>query len=179
VLRGILTCAFFGAEAYLPLTLTRLHGGTPRVVGIPLTLAALGWSAGSWWQGRHGRQPIRLMRNGFAVVAVGLVLLILMTARSVDLWFAVPIWAFAGAGMGLAMPTISVRMLELSPEASRGANSAALQISDMVGSIVGIAIAGALVTGLGYGHLSTAIVIADCLLAGVAAIGVLASRRAQ
>jgi predicted MFS family arabinose efflux permease len=179
VLRGILTCAFFGAEAYLPLTLTQLHGGTPGVVGIPLTLAALGWSAGSWWQGRNPRQPVRMLRIGFAAVALGVALLVVLTSASVSMWVAVPIWSIAGAGMGLAMPTISVLLLELSPAASQGMNSAALQISDMAGSIVGIAAAGALVTAFSLDHLRPAIVIADLLLAAVAVLGVFASSRAR
>jgi MFS family permease len=179
MLRGILTCAFFGAEAYLPLTLTRLHGGTPGVVGIPLTLAALGWSAGSWWQSRNTRSPVRMLRIGFAAVALGVALLTVLTSTAVSMWVAVPIWSVAGAGMGLAMPTISVLLLELSPTANQGANSAALQISDMAGSIVGIAAAGALVTAFSLDHLQPALIIADLMLAVVAVVGVLASSRAH
>jgi MFS family permease len=177
VLRGILTCAFFGAEAYLPLTLTRLHGGTPRVVGIPLTLAAIGWSAGSWWQGRQRHARLTLLRSGFAAVAVGTALLVVVAAPSVSLWLAVPIWGLAGAGMGLAMPTVSVLTLDLSPPEAQGANSAALQISDMVGSIIGVAAAGALVTAYGLGSLRSAVTIADLLLACVAVAGVFAASR--
>jgi MFS family permease len=178
MLRGILTCAFFGAEAYLPLTLTRVHGGTPKVVGIPLTLAALGWSAGSWWQARQSRGQVTRLRLGFGFVAVGTALLIMIAAPAVSLWLAAPIWAFAGAGMGLAMPTISVLMLELSSHDAQGSNSAALQISDMAGSIVGIAAAGALVTAFGIGHLRPAVTIADLVLAGVAVVGIAAAARA-
>jgi MFS family permease len=179
MLRGVLTCAFFGAESYLPLTLTRVHHGTPREVGIPLTLAAIGWSAGSWWQGRHTGKPLRLLRLGFAMVAVGVALLVVMTANAVSIWLAVPIWALAGAGMGLAMPTISVLVLELSPAARQGTNSAALQISDMVGSIIGITAIGAIVTMFGLGRIGAAVTVADLMLAVVAVVGVLASSRAM
>jgi MFS family permease len=179
VLRGILTCAFFGAESYLPLTLTRVHHATPRVVGIPLTLAALGWALGSWWQGRRPRPKVPVLRAGFAIVAVGVTLLVIIASPTVSLWLAVPIWATAGAGMGIAMPTISVLMLDLSPAASQGRNSAALQISDMVGSIVGIAAVGALVTAFGLGDIRTAVIIGDLALAGVALSGVLAASRVE
>jgi MFS family permease len=179
VLRGVMTCAFFGAESYLPLTLTRVHHGSPREVGIPLTLAALGWSAGSWWQGRRTRRPVIVLRVGFAVVASGVALLSVVALPSVSLWLAVPIWALAGAGMGIAMPAISVLMLDLSPDANQGANSAALQISDMAGSIVGIAAVGALVTAYGVGRIRPAITLADVALAGVAMMGVFAAGRIQ
>jgi MFS family permease len=177
VLRGILTCAFFGAESYLPLTLTRVHHATPRVVGIPLTLAALGWSAGSWWQGHRPRRRVTLLRAGFTTVAVGVALLAVVASPAVSLWFAIPIWAAAGAGMGMAMPTTSVLTLDMSPAATQGANSAALQISDMVGSIIGIAAVGALVTTLGLDRISVAVTIGDLLLAGVALFGAAAASR--
>ena len=69
---------FFGAESYLPLTLTRVHHGSPRVVGIPLTLGALGWSLGSWWQGRRRRSGSSLLRPAFVLVAVGVALLVVV-----------------------------------------------------------------------------------------------------
>jgi MFS family permease len=177
VMRGVLTCAFFGAESYLPLTLARVHHGSPRIIGIPLTLAAIGWSAGSWWQGRRARRPVTLLRVGFSLVAVGLSLLIVIASPAVSLWLAVPIWSLAGAGMGMAMPTVSVLTLELSPTASQGVNSAALQISDMVGSIIGIAVVGALVTAYGLDRLRTAVTLGDIILAAVALLGVLAASR--
>jgi MFS family permease len=178
MLRGVLTCAFFGAESYLPLTLTRVHHGTPREVGIPLTLAAIGWSAGSWWQGRRTGKPLRLLRVGFAMVALGVAVLVVMTSHAASIWLAVPIWAVAGAGMGLAMPTISVLVLELSPAVKQGTNSAALQISDMVGTIIGITAIGAVVTMFGLGRIGTAVTVADLMLAAVALVGVVASKRA-
>jgi hypothetical protein len=94
------------------------------------------------------------------------------------MWLAVPVWTVAGTGMGVAMPTISVLLLERSTADRQGANSAALQISDMVGSIVGIAAAGALVQGFGLGRLSHAVVIADLILAAIAAFGATVAVRA-
>jgi MFS family permease len=178
MLRGILTFAFFGAEAYLPLSLTRLHHGTPEVVGIPLTLAALGWSAGSFWQGRQRQDRVRLLRLGFVLVAIGVAALLVVATSATSLWWAVPPWLVAGTGMGLAMPIVSVLTLELSPEADQGANSAALQVSDMTGGILGIAAAGALITpAVGSGRLGAALLAADLGLGAVAALGALATGR--
>jgi MFS family permease len=106
-------------------------------------------------------------------------MLVIVARPAVSLWVAVPIWTVAGLGMGIVMPTISVLQLELSPDDEQGANSAALQISDMVGSIVGIAAAGALVTGYGLHRITTAVTIADLALAGVAVAGALVARRAK
>jgi MFS family permease len=177
-MRGILTFAFFGAEAYLPLTLTRVHGGSARVVGIPLTLSALGWAAGSWWQGHRNANRSLMLRVGFGLVAVGVAALVAIDAHGTSLWLAVPIWMVAGTGMGVALTLVSVLVLELSPESEQGANAAALQISDFTGTIVGIGAAGAAITAFGVHRLTTAMVVADLGLAAVAAIGVLATRRA-
>jgi MFS family permease len=177
-LRGVLTCAFFGAEAYLPLTLTRLHGGTPRTVGIPLTIASLGWSAGSWWQGRRKSRRIGSMQAGFGLVAAGVGLLLVVARPWTSLWLAIPIWSVAGAGIGLVMPLLSVLLLELSPAEDQGADSAALLLSDMTGTVVGIAVIAALVNGLGLQHLSMAVSIGFAILAAVALGGVVATARA-
>lgn len=176
-LRGLIAGAFFGAEAYLPLTLTRVHGGSARVVGIPLTAAALGWAAGSWWQGHRNANRALLLPLGFGLVASGVAALVAIDVAGTSLWIAVPIWTIAGTGMGLALTLVAVLVLELSPDAEQGANSAALQISDMTGSIIGIAAAGAAVTGFGVHRLTTAVVVADLGLATIAALGLLASKR--
>jgi MFS family permease len=178
-LRGLLAAAFFGAEAYLPLTLTRLHHGGPTEVGIPLTIAAFGWSAASWWQGRRrSTDPLPLLQTGFALVGVCVLTLTVMTASSLSLWVAVPIWTIGGVGMGLAAPTISVLVLRLSPVTEQGANSAALQVADVVGTVAGITTTATLVLVAGTAHLSAALLIADPLLAAVAVGGLLLSRRA-
>jgi len=174
VLRGLLSGGFFGAEAYLPLTLARLHHGAPTEVGIPLTLGAIGWSAGSWSQGRFRAEDRRpLLRAGFSLVAVGVASLSVLTLGSVSLWVAAPIWLVAGAGMGLAMPTISVAVLHLSPVAEQGANSAALQVADVVGSAIGVTVAASAVLVAGTAHLATALRVADPLLAMIAVGGLL------
>jgi hypothetical protein len=64
--------AFFGAEAYLPLTPTRVHNGGPEEVGIPSTLSAPGWSFASWVSGRPrvaAWQRGRRLAVGFALLA--------------------------------------------------------------------------------------------------------------
>lgn len=177
VLRGLVACAFFGAEAYLPLTLTRLHGGTARTVGIPLTVASLGWSAASWWQSHRKRDRVGSVRLGFGVLAAGVALLLVVARPETSMWLAIPIWMLAGAGIGVVMPIVSAMILELSPPADQGANSAAIQLADMTGSILGIAGVAVLVNGLGLDHLSTAVSIGDVVLAGIALCGALAATR--
>jgi MFS family permease len=180
LLRGVCSAAFFGAEAYVPLTLTRIHGASPTVVGIPLTLGALGWSAASWWQGRVAGNvaPDRLLRAGFVCVGAGVASLVSVSLSGVSMWAAAGCWALAGFGMGLGYPTISVHTLRLSPPGEQGANSAAMQVADMTGSILGVALAATLVNSFGGAHFAGAVRLADPLLAAVALSGILLAGRA-
>ena len=178
VLRGLLSGGFSGAETYLPLTLTRLHHGAPTEVGIPLTLGAIGWFGGSWLQGQSRAQDRRpLLRAGFALMSIGVAALTVLTIGDVTLWAAAPIWMVAGAGMGLAMPTISLLVLHLSPEPEQGANSAALQVADVVGSTIGVTLAATAVLVAGTSHLATALLVADPLLALIGVGGLFLSSR--
>jgi MFS family permease len=149
-MRGILAGAFFGAEAFIPLMLVNERALTPTLAGMTLTVSALAWTAGSWYQGRPDlRVPRpRLVQLGTTLVAVG------TAGAALALWNVLPpavaaaAWAFGGLGMGLAMTSVNVLMLELSPPAEQGANSAALQFSDVLFGVLTIALAGSIFAGM-------------------------------
>ena len=177
--RGLLTGAFFGVEAYLPLTLTAVHDQSPAMAGLPLTIGALGWSAASAWQGRHpDYRRDRLLRAGFLMLAAGLAGTTLVALETVTPWVVLPFWVVAGLGMGLAMPSLSVRLLELSPAQDRGFNSAALQIWDMLMAAACIGLGGVLLVGIAStAEPSPAVLVLGVLMVGVALLGAaLASR---
>ena len=50
---ALVNLGFFGAEAFLPLSLTSLHHRSVTEAGVVLTVAALTWTAGSWIQARY------------------------------------------------------------------------------------------------------------------------------
>ena len=144
--RGLYTACFTGAEAYLPLMLVTVAGFTPVQAGLGLTGAAIGWSFGSFLQGRPDL-PVprhRLMAFAGVLVAVCVAALALPAAGSVPSWLAVVIWSLAGIGMGLGMTSTSVLVLSLSAQDAKGRSSSALQLCDALGSVVGISIGGAL-----------------------------------
>ena len=178
LLRGVFSVTFFGAEAYLPLTLAHLHHASTGVVGIPLTLAAFGWATGSWWQSRGNTPAARLLRWGYALVGLAVCSLLVVTLPGVSMWVAAPLWAVAGFGMGLGYPIASVLTLGLSAAEEQGANSAALSVCDVLGGIVGVALAATLVTAIGDGHLDVAMRIVDPVLASVSVAGMALTRRA-
>lgn len=136
-------------EAYLPLTMTAVHGYSPALAGLPLTITALGWSAASALQGRFldwSREAS--LRTGFALVAIGLVGFGFVAQSWFPAWVAFAVCAVGGAGMGIAMPAISVLLLRYSPEGERGFNTSAMQLADWVGSALLIGLGGVLLAAV-------------------------------
>jgi len=154
-LRGVQAGAFFGVEAFLPLMLVEHRGLPPTLAGATLTGAALGWSAGSWWQGRPtlGVDRGRLAMVGSAVVLAGL--LVTSTAVVTDPYVPAVVaasgWTVAGSGMGITFSTLSVLLFRLSPPGEEGASSAALQMSDALGCVLTVGTGGVLYAWL-HGH---------------------------
>jgi len=180
--RGLLGGAFFGADAFLPLTLTSVHGFRPSLAGVPLVTAALGWSTGSWWQGRRGlEQRHQLVRLGFTAVAVAVLGLALVALPGVNGWWAAPVWVLGGLGMGLAMSTFSVLALQFAPEGEQGFASSALQISDVLCGSLGVGVAGVVLLAVhrSGASMSAGIVAANILLASVAVVGAVAAGQAR
>ncbi|MCJ1713487.1 MFS transporter [Curtobacterium sp. VKM Ac-2922] len=152
LLRGVLAAGFFGSEAYVPFLLQAQHGLSPSAAGLALTVAALSWAGASWVHGRMGERRLTAAR-AFAV-GLGLVLVSLVAALAVALadlpvWVLVAGWFVGGAGMGIAYPRTSMLTLRFSTEGDDGFASSALTIADAAGSVVGLAVAGLLFTGLG------------------------------
>jgi len=148
--RALIAGAYAGMEAYLPLTMTAVHGYSPALAGLPLTITALGWSAASAAQGRYlnwSREAS--LRTGFWLVAAGLVVFGLVSQPWFPAWPAFVACAVGGAGMGIAMPAISVLLLRYSPEGERGFNTSAVQLADWVGSALLIGLGGVLLAVAG------------------------------
>lgn len=147
LLRGLLTFAFFVADAYVPLALQDWRGTSATVSGIALTAATLAWTAGAWIQARgiirHGAR--RFVRLGFATVALGIVGFAAVLSPAVPIVVGIAAWAVAGLGMGLAYSTLSLVTLREAPAGEEGSASASLQLSDVLGTALGTGVGGALI----------------------------------
>jgi MFS family permease len=177
VMRGLLAGAFFGTDVFIPLALTSLHGFSATEAGVVLTLGALGWSSASQLQGRSSRPRSFFVLLGavFVAAAIALVSVTLQTSG----WWAAPAWILGGAGMGLALASLSVLVLDYSAKEEQGSNSAALQLSDMLGSALAIGVAGALATAFGADRLEFGLAVGSALLFGIAVLAVIAARRVE
>ena len=178
--RGILTLAFFGADAYVSLAVTDARGASTRLAGAALTACTLTWTAGSWIQQRviADRGPRWLVRRGFLFVAAGVAgLLIVLT--SVPPALAVVAWAVGGLGMGIAYGPLSVTALGLAEPGREGEATASLQLTDVLGVSMGTGLAGVFVA-LGEGRgwtVGSSLTVAFSVTLVVALAGVLAAGR--
>lgn len=148
--RGLFTGAFFGIEAFVPLMLITERGLTASQAGLALTGATLGWTAATTVQtrtlARWRRESLLVLGGGvLTVAALGLSAVVLAGVAG---WWVLPVWALAGFGMGFGVSTTSVLTLRLADPAGRGVASSALQLSDNLGSVLGIAISGSVFAAL-------------------------------
>jgi len=175
--RGLYTAAFFGTESFVPLFLVTERGLSPAEAGLALTGGALGWFAGTSIQTRDlGRLPRHLLLVvGGVVIALGIAVLVAVVVAGVSGWFVLLVWLLAGCGMGIGMATSSVLTLRMAPAAERGVASSALQLSDNLGGVLGIAVVGAVFAALhtpggGQDDLFAGMFASLCAVAVVAAL---------
>ncbi|NIZ90825.1 MFS transporter [Kineococcus rubinsiae] len=151
--RGLYTAAFFGTESFVPLFLVTERGLAPAEAGLALTGGAIGWFAGTSIQTRDlTRMPRHLLLvAGGAVIALGIGVLVAVVLSGISGWFVLLVWLIAGCGMGIGMATTSVLTLRMAPPEERGLASSALQLSDNLGGVLGIAVVGAVFAALHTG----------------------------
>lgn len=147
LLRGVLTFAFFGVDAYVALALVDWRGLSATQAGIALTAATLTWTAGSWIQARLAQRypPERFAQVGFLVAVVGLATFGIVLLPEVSPWIAIPTFGIAGLGMGLAYAPLTLIVLREAPTGEQGGASAALSLTDSLGTALGTGVTGALV----------------------------------
>ncbi|MFC7589145.1 hypothetical protein ACFQYP_39780 [Nonomuraea antimicrobica] len=103
-------------------------------------------------------------------MTVSILVCLLCVLPGVTGWIAVPAWIVAGFGMGFGITTISVTAMRQSPVNEQGANSAALSVSDQLGSALSIGVGGALMNVIGHApaQIATGFVVTSALMAAVA-----------
>ena len=147
LLRGVLTFMFFGVDAYVSLTLEEYRGLSAVAAGIALTAATVSWTAGSWIQARNAeRWPTdRFVRAGFFVTIIGLASFAFVLVPEMPVVWAVPTFAIAGLGMGLAYAPLSLIMLREATPETQGSASSAMSLSDTLGTALGTGVSGAII----------------------------------
>ncbi len=185
--RGLLTFAFFGAEAFVPLGLTEMRGLSTALAGVPLTASALTWTAGSWLQERLDRRDGGHRRAwrvavGFALILAGVALTAAgVLVGAITVWLAPAAWAVAGLGMGLAYSTITLLVMGHSPAGQEGAIASSLQVTEQLAFAVSAGLGGGAVSlAVALGHGEGPGIAAAFVVAGFAGLlGLSVARRLQ
>lgn len=139
--------AFFGTEAYVPLTVVEVRGGSITLGGLALSASAVTWALGAWLQARAAAAGIRrlLVVVGTTLIAVGIGITALVLLPGAPVLIAAVGWAVAGLGMGLSYSMLALLVLETAPKGEEGISSAAIQLMFTLGTAFGAGIGGAVV----------------------------------
>ena len=178
---GLLTFAFFGTEAFVPLLLTAVRGQPATIAGLALTAATLAWTAGAWLQARLSlrRDRRRLTRAGLILTAVGIAGTASALRAEVPVWVVAAAWGAGGLGIGLAYSTLTLIVLEGTTKGQEGTEATALQLANVLGVAVATGMGGAtlgLLVAAGHSH-AFAIASIDTMMVGAAGLGVVAAGR--
>jgi predicted MFS family arabinose efflux permease len=140
----LLSAAFVAADSYTPLMLTNVRGTSVIAAGLALTVAAITWPAGSWWQSRQAGR----IRAGTLVILGDVLLVVGITALAAvlvggPLALAYLGWAVAGFGMGVAYPTVPLAVMAGAEEGREAAELSPTLLMDMLGIAAGAGLGGA------------------------------------
>ena len=179
--RGLLTFAYFGADAFVTLTIVTVRHHSLALAGVAVTGSTLSWTAGSWVQARLNQrvEGRRMVQVGLSLVLLGVAGMLAVLRPGVPVGLAVVAWSSAGLGMGLSYAPLSLMMLREAPAGREGWASASLNLSDVLGSALGAGLGGAAIAaGADRGWaLSTGVAVAFSLPAAVAVVGLVLSGR--
>jgi MFS family permease len=177
--RGLLTFAFFGADAYVTLSITGVRHRSPVVASIAVTGATLAWTAGAWVQARlSDTWPARrLVRTGLVIILAGIAGMVLALQPAVPVAEGLAAWTVGGLGMGLAYAPISLMMLQKAPPGREGWASASLNLADVLGTAIGIGVGGAAVAAAAGPDLHLGLTAAFGITAAVAVAAVMVTGR--
>ncbi len=181
--RFLLTASFNGTLTFVPLMLVNERHLSLTTAGVMLSVGALGWSFGSFLQGQHALHGRRseLVIAGGASLTVGTLLLAAIAQFGWHYSLMGPANVLTGLGMGLAMSSTAVLSLNLSPVRDHGRTSASLQVADVLGSVLGISVAGAVFAAMHTpdGSDIQVFVLIWVSLAGVAALSMVGGQRTR
>lgn len=176
---SLLSAAFFGAETYVPLSLVEHRGLDVSQAGLLLTSAAVLWFVGSWVAANLpalSSKTVRV-RIGAVCVLLGTCSGFLTLVPAVPVTVTAVVWAVGGLGMGMALSTLGVLLLDHSSMAEQGANSAGMQVNDAVAQSLLLAVGSAVFAAMLTIDATAGYVLVFGLAAAAGALAVASSSR--
>ncbi|KZM70630.1 MFS transporter [Nocardia terpenica] len=144
----------FGLLFALPLFLVNVLGLSPLRSGFVLAAMALGaFVAGGATEGlARALGPVRIVRVGLAIEAVAVAVTALVVTAHISPWLLGGLLACYGVGLGLASAQLTGTVLAGVPVAASGQGSATQSTLRQVGSALGAAVLGGILS-ISLGHL--------------------------
>lgn len=133
---------------YSPLLLQQVLGYTPSEAGLLLTPLVAAISVGSIINGRlfpRQTEPQRLMVFGGVLLAAGC-LMVLMISPGTSAWWILAAFFVNGCALGFLLPNLTLFMQMLSERRDVGVASALVQTTRAIGSALGTAIVGIIIS---------------------------------
>jgi EmrB/QacA subfamily drug resistance transporter len=152
---GLFGAAFMGSILYLTQFNQQVFGATPTQSGLMLLPLIVGLMITSIASGqvisRIGRYKI-FMQVGFVIATIGMVALTFLNQDSMYIQEAITMF-FMGLGMGVAMPTLNLAIQNEFEQKDLGVATSSSQLFRSLGSTLGTAIFGAVLTAGILSHL--------------------------
>lgn len=149
--RFVYNAVFSGSLVYVSLFLNKHRGVGIGWTGGIIAAGAIGWALGSLVQGIDRLDGYRYRFVTLGAIAVASAAVAESTISYFDgpsALFALPL-AVLGLGLGIGSTSLAVLSLRIATDADRGQVSTSLQLSDVLGSIIGIACGSAVFATLG------------------------------
>jgi MFS family permease len=143
----LLSFVYFGVDGFVPLLVQRVRGQSVAVAGIVVTLSAIAWTAGTWWQARAiaRRSPGSLVALASALILVGVGCVWAMLTPAVPLALGFVGWTVGGVGMGIGFPTIPLVAMDRAEPGRETSVVASAALSDTFGAALGPGLGGSAV----------------------------------
>jgi MFS family permease len=178
--RFLATATFMGVDAFVPLAADRIHGARPLVQGFVIIGAAISWTIGQWVRARRPpAHPAPAVRNGFAILTLGVLLVVPVLWPGWPLWATFLSWSVGGYGMGLLFNPTTVSTMTYATIGNDGKVSSQVALADALGFSLMGGIGGATVAMADRSSISisTALGINFAIAFGLGVLGTLAARR--
>jgi EmrB/QacA subfamily drug resistance transporter len=150
--------ALFGLVFYTPLLAQGALHLSASEAGTLLTPLVTSMAVGSLLSGqlfaRIGRAPV-LMTIGALLLSIGAFLLTRVTLTVSHLWLAIEL-GFCGLGVGMLLPMLTILVQSTVPRRRLGVGTSTVQFLRLIGSTLGTAIVGALVSARFAANLAAA-----------------------
>jgi MFS family permease len=139
----LLSLAFFTADSFVPLVITGVRGRSLTEAGVVVSLVAVSWSVATVWQARvvDRFSYAWMVRTGSLILAGGTAVFALAIVGA-PLPLAYAAWTIAGAGMGIAFPTLFIATMNRAGAGEEAGAVAARFVSGRIGIVLGTGLAG-------------------------------------